>query len=196
MGSVLSLRSTFIVGSGISLMSSSGLKLGKGISTIHRFRSGMNYSSVNFASFGSSVSLRGGVKAFGSCSILTFAGLESVLSCRSFTNLGSSLSVFGQCICASAYCLSVVQRYKLGSSISLRASQKASSILSSFALLIAGSTLSLRSVTKYGSNISINFKMQQGHQTLSGLSEFSVASSLSVRGYILGIGSKVSLCTV
>eukprot|EP00445_Apocalathium_hangoei_P063519 CAMPEP_0204113546 /NCGR_PEP_ID=MMETSP0361-20130328/3722_1 /ASSEMBLY_ACC=CAM_ASM_000343 /TAXON_ID=268821 /ORGANISM="Scrippsiella Hangoei, Strain SHTV-5" /LENGTH=371 /DNA_ID=CAMNT_0051063927 /DNA_START=64 /DNA_END=1179 /DNA_ORIENTATION=+ len=84
----------------------------------------------------------------------------SALSVRSYTRLGSSLSVFGVVRLGST--LSVLDFAQVGSTLSVRSWLRLGSALSVFDFAHLGSSLSLRSLTRLSSSLSIFGEMRLG----------------------------------
>jgi hypothetical protein len=87
--------------------------------------------------------------------VLDFVCFGSSLSMRSFSRIGSSVSILGCTFAGSCRSLSVVKFTIAGSAISIRSTTRLSSSTSIMGHSALGSTLSLRASMRTGSGFSI-----------------------------------------
>jgi len=105
------------------------------------------------------LSLRSFSRLGSSMSVLDFLHLGSSISLRSFARLGSSVSLGA---IGLGHSLSVLDFLHLGSSVSLRSYARIGSALSVFAFSHLGSSISLRSFARLGSTLSIVGQLKIG----------------------------------
>lgn len=138
---------------------------------------------------GSSVALRSFSRLGSSLSVLDCSHLGSSLALRSFARLGSTLSLFGMARLGAS--LSVLDVMPLGSSVSLRSFSRFGSALSVLDFTNLGSSLSLRSCGRLASTMSL-FGLTRLGSSLSLMDFVHLGSSLSLRQFAR-VGASLSI---
>jgi len=144
---------------------------------------------MEFSQLGSSISLRSFSRLGSQVSVLQNIQLGASVSLRSIASLGSTFSVIGMTRVGSS--LSLVDMVAVGSSLSLRSFFRCGESIAIAKIAHIGSSISIRQFGRLGSTFSV-LGLSRFGSALSLVDFSNVGSSLSVRGFVR-LGSGLSI---